>query len=80
MRHLIIDERGVKALIRKLKPDKASGPDKLPNRVLQQCSEELAPGLTHIYISTRNHYPQKKCRKTGDRRTLPPYSRRAVDN
>ncbi|XP_021351587.1 uncharacterized protein LOC110449208 [Mizuhopecten yessoensis] len=48
MRNLIIDEKGVEKLIREIKVSKASGPDNLANRVLQQCSNELAPAMTHI--------------------------------
>ncbi|XP_021364092.1 uncharacterized protein LOC110457234 [Mizuhopecten yessoensis] len=48
MRNLIIDEKGVEKLIREIKVSKASGPDNLPNRVLQRFSIELAPAMTHI--------------------------------
>ena len=45
----IINENGVKKCIERLNEKKASGPDKIPIKVLKQCSTELAPILTCIF-------------------------------
>ena len=46
---LLIQEPGVRKLLRNLKPGKASGPDKIPNRVLLELADELAPPLTALF-------------------------------
>ena len=46
---LTVGVSGVRKLLYKLKPHKASGPDGLPNRVLKELSHELAPSLTALY-------------------------------
>ncbi|KAK3095084.1 hypothetical protein FSP39_010107 [Pinctada imbricata] len=40
---------GVKKLLGKLGTHKASGPDNIPNMMLKNCAEELAPVLTNIF-------------------------------
>ena len=40
---------GVKKLLLQLKPHKASGSDRLPNRILKELAHELAPSLTALY-------------------------------
>ena len=40
---------GVKKLLLQLKPHKASGPDRLPNRILKEPALELAQSLTALY-------------------------------
>ena len=55
MNDIIINENGVKKCIERLNEKKANGPDKIPIKVLKQCSTELAPILTNIfqqYLST----------------------------
>ena len=42
MNDIIINENGVKKCIEPLNEKKASGPDKIPIKVLKQCSTELA--------------------------------------
>ena len=42
-------EAGVRKLLSQLKPHKASGPNKIPNRVLREHSAELAPSLTALF-------------------------------
>ena len=42
-------EDGVRKLLLQLKPHKASGPDRIPNRVLKELAWELAPLLTALY-------------------------------
>jgi hypothetical protein len=38
-----ITQDGVAKLLRNINPSKASGPDNIPNRVLKQCADHLAP-------------------------------------
>lgn len=44
-----ISEAGVTKLLRDLKPNKAPGPDGIPNTVLKTCAENIAPSLSLIY-------------------------------
>ena len=44
-----ISDNGIKKLLEEIKVHKANGPDLLPNRVLRECSEELAPFLGDIF-------------------------------
>lgn len=46
---LNIKESGVRKLLSKLKPGKAFEPDQIPNPVLIETSDELAPVLTALY-------------------------------
>ena len=45
---LIIEKEGVAKQLRQLKPNKASGPDDIPARMLQEYADDLAPMLTNI--------------------------------
>ena len=47
--HLTVSVSVVWKLLYKLKPHKAFGPDRLPNRVLNELSHQLAPSLTALY-------------------------------
>jgi hypothetical protein len=47
--NLTIQEAGVRKLLRNVAVSKASGPDNIPNKVLKECADELAEGLTHIF-------------------------------
>jgi hypothetical protein len=49
---LLITSQGVAALLSKIKPHKATGPDDIPGRILKECSEEIAPALTFIFQQT----------------------------
>ena len=49
MPEIHVTQEGVKKLLQNLKVNKASGPDRIPNRVLKELSEELAPILTLIF-------------------------------
>ena len=51
---ITIREEGVEKLLRQLNPSKASGPDGIPNRILKECSKQLAPGLSIIYQKSLN--------------------------
>ena len=44
-----VREEGVKKLLEKLNTHKASGPDSIPNTLLKNCAEELAPVITNIF-------------------------------
>ena len=44
-----IQTAGVLKLLRQLKPHKAAGLDRIPNRVLKELSDELAPLLTALF-------------------------------
>lgn len=44
-----VDTNGVLKQLRELKPAKASGPDQIPNIILKNCAETLAPALRDIF-------------------------------
>ena len=44
-----VEVAGVQKLLSRLKPNKACGPDKVPNRVLKELAPVLAPPLTALY-------------------------------
>ena len=46
MKDIQVTYEGVKKLLQKLNPGKASGPDLLPARILKELAEELSPNLT----------------------------------
>jgi hypothetical protein len=46
---ITIDETGVRKLLKKLYPNKASGPDGISPRILKELAPELAPSLTLFY-------------------------------
>ena len=47
-----ISREGVLKLLKKINPNKASGPDMIPARILKDLAEELAPILTEIFRRT----------------------------
>ena len=47
-----ISREGVLKLLKKINPNKASGPDMIPARILKDLAEELAPILTEIFQRT----------------------------
>ena len=49
MNNIHVSEEGVRKLLQKSNPRKATGPDMIPVRLLKECSEELAPILAIIY-------------------------------
>jgi len=51
---IIIRPEGVEKLLTQLNPSKASGPDDIPNKILKECSKQLAPGLASIYQKSIN--------------------------
>ena len=46
---IAITETGVAKLLRGVNPSKASGPDNIPNRVLKECADQIAPSLCCIF-------------------------------
>ena len=46
---LSINEQGVKKLLSGINPNKASGPDQIPCRLIKQLCEELAPVFTSLF-------------------------------
>ncbi|KAL8565040.1 hypothetical protein ACOMHN_003416 [Nucella lapillus] len=44
-----IHPEGVLKLLRNINPNKAPGPDKIPNLVLKECAPNLAPALTTLF-------------------------------
>ena len=49
MQQITEADEGVRKLLQKSNPGKASGPDMLLARFLKECSEELSPILTTIF-------------------------------
>ena len=49
MPDIIVTEDGVAKLLRKINPNKACGPDRIPARVLKELAEEITPLLTAIF-------------------------------
>ena len=49
MKDISVTEEGVKKLLQKANPRKASGPDMIPARFLKECAEDLAPILVIIF-------------------------------
>jgi hypothetical protein len=45
---------GVRKLLEDLQPNKASGPDQIPAKILKECATELAPILTSIFTQSLN--------------------------
>ncbi|XP_072021445.1 uncharacterized protein [Amphiura filiformis] len=46
---LEITAAGIEKLLHDLNPSKASGPDNIPNKILKECSVELAPLLSALF-------------------------------
>ena len=49
MSEIIINEQGVKTLLDRLKPLKATGPDNISARFLREFASEIAPAHSLIY-------------------------------
>ena len=49
MEDIEVDEAGIRKLLQKTNPRKATGPDSIPARILKDCASELAPILTIIF-------------------------------
>ena len=48
MSDIVVTIEGVKKLLDKSNPNKATGPDQIPAWILKECSAELAPILTLV--------------------------------
>ena len=46
---VVVQVAGVRKLLQRLKPGKASGPDRIPNRVLKELADELAPPPSALF-------------------------------
>ena len=46
---MTITEEGTQKLLNNIQTSKATGPDNLPNRVLKECSIEMAPAIRAIF-------------------------------
>ena len=51
---IIIEEKWVEGLLKKIKSSKVPGPDNIPNRVLKECASELAPSATILFQHSLN--------------------------
>ena len=51
MNDIAVQEEGVRKLLKKCNPNKASGPDCIPARILRECADEIALILTAIFTS-----------------------------
>ena len=51
MKDIKISEKGVEKAINRLNPSKATGPDKVPVRILKETANIIAPILTKIINS-----------------------------
>ena len=49
MPNITISENGVLKLLKNIKPNKATGPDELPAKVLRDCAHELAPAIASFF-------------------------------
>ena len=49
MKELHVSFESVTKLLRKVNPNKASGPDSIPARILKELADEIAPLLTTIF-------------------------------
>ena len=51
MKNITIRSKGVEKLLSNLQPDKATGPDLIPARLLKQLSAEIVAALTVVFQS-----------------------------
>ena len=42
-----IEQKGLEKLLRQVNPNKASGPDTIPNRILKECAETYSTNITN---------------------------------
>ena len=54
MEGITVTPNGVEKLLNNLQPDKATGPDMIPARLLKQLSAEIAPALALVFQSSLN--------------------------
>ena len=52
MNNITVRTKGVEKLLSNLQPDKATGPDMIPARLLKQLSTEIAPALALVFQSS----------------------------
>ena len=68
-------EEGVRKLLRKLNPNKASGPDLIPARILKDMADEISP----LQSSYKDLLTVEKYLMIGDQLTSPRFSREVTD-
>lgn len=49
MPNIVINKQGVEKLLQDVNPNKASGPDAIPAKILKECASSIAPVLTKIF-------------------------------
>ena len=49
LENIVFKPKDITKILRSLKPDKASGPDQVPSRVLKECAAELASPLCRLF-------------------------------
>ena len=54
IKDIVITAEGIGKILADIKPHKASGPGRLPNRVLKELSKELAPTFATLYTQSLN--------------------------
>ena len=46
---ITVNVRGVLKLLKDINPHKAAGPDNIPEKLLKEVAQKLAPGLAHLF-------------------------------
>ncbi|KAI8518836.1 hypothetical protein Bbelb_020930 [Branchiostoma belcheri] len=49
LKNITFKPKEIRKILRELQPDKANGPDAIPNRVLKECCAELASPLSRLF-------------------------------
>jgi hypothetical protein len=49
MANITVNLNGIIKLLRNIKPHKASGPDKIPGKLLQEVAEEVSPAVVLLF-------------------------------
>jgi hypothetical protein len=68
-------EEEVAAVLSNLDPNKASGPDGIPCRLLKEVAHEIAPSLCRLFNLS---FPWVYCRQSGNSPTYPLSSRKRI--
>ncbi len=54
MANIVFGENSIAKQLHQLKPNKATGPDEFPARVLKEVADNIAPLITHIFQHSYN--------------------------
>ena len=79
LRDINIEENGVNKLLANLKPNKASGPDNIPARLLKELSNELSPIFTILFQASINHGRVPKDWKLANVTIPPPCLKKVIN-